>query len=135
MNMEGNQMKKISNNDKKIAVACLLQLISLVVLCVREGVSSDGLEIIILLAVIAGFSTGVNIFNYKILELFNFKYYGMLLKIPSCIFAFLMVFAMIAWLLNKNGDAQFIVLQTASAGAYIGLCITRKYCAKKERRC
>ena len=42
-------MKKILNNDKKIAVACLLQLISLVVLCVREGVSSDGLEIIILL--------------------------------------------------------------------------------------
>lgn len=128
-------MKKIFNNDKKIAVACLLQLISLVVLCVREGAVNDGLESILLLAVIVGFTTGVNIFNYKILELFNFNYYGMLLKIPSCIFAFLTVFAMASWLLNKNGDAEFFILQTASTGAYIGLCITRKYCAKKERNC
>lgn len=124
-------MKKLLENDRMIVIVCLLQLVSVGVACIRDGAIIDSLGSIWLIIVIVVFTTIVNILNYKILKEFNSKSYKKFLKMPSWFFAVIIVYAMANWIL-KGDDAEFFIIQTVSTGVYIGLCVTRQYCVKKE---
>lgn len=120
-------MKQVVKKNKEIVIICLLLLVSIIIVCVREGNIKFGISAIWLLVVISIGSVVINVFNYKIQKALGFQYMKRFSKYASYIWRIIIIIMMLALIVEQTNYIELFIIQVGSSGIYIGLCMAQKY--------